>query len=236
MNKNSQQEQQNGLCHPALHTFEITAAGFDGGSDATDDRVFWVQAESAEVVQQAIAGTRAIFHHETIDGGSDIDFRLPADFDVMRSALIRFTKTEDAESITRFTTADADRLLGLADQFLEDWEGDEGSDDLESEERRTEYDAIRPLFVAAPEMLEVLKTKYPGLELLANGVFRRTLSADHIGTLTISADLRDGRWIVTTDHVIGERVANTLLEALELEDCLWGCFAESVCRTDLSDQ
>jgi hypothetical protein len=52
-----------------------------------------------------------------------------------------------------FTTQDVDRLLGLADQFLEDWEQNEGKDDTECVERRAEWNAIRPLLVAAPTLL-----------------------------------------------------------------------------------
>ena len=55
-------------------------------------------------------------------------------------------------AITAFTTQDADRLLGLADQFLEDWEQSEGKDDPECIERRAEWNAIRPLLVAAPAL------------------------------------------------------------------------------------
>lgn len=53
-----------------------------------------------------------------------------------------------------FTTADADRLLRLADQFLEDWELDSPR---ECSERRAEFGAIRPLLVAAPELLAALR-------------------------------------------------------------------------------
>ena len=56
----------------------------------------------------------------------------------------------------QFSTQDADRLLGLADEFLADWEENEGKGDPECLKRRTEYDAIRPLFVAAPAMLAAL--------------------------------------------------------------------------------
>lgn len=67
----------------------------------------------------------------------------------------------------RFTTQDADRLLGMADQFLEDWEQNEGhpsrrDDPIDGEEarecaeRREEYDAIRPLLVAAPDLYAAL--------------------------------------------------------------------------------
>jgi hypothetical protein len=58
-----------------------------------------------------------------------------------------------------FTTADADRLLGLADQFLEDWaetsrRHGEPADDCE--ERAAEWEAIRPLLCSAPHFFELL--------------------------------------------------------------------------------
>jgi hypothetical protein len=58
-----------------------------------------------------------------------------------------------------FTTADADRLLGLADQFLEDWAENAiqaGARDMEYEERNAEWQAIHPLLVAAPALLQAL--------------------------------------------------------------------------------
>lgn len=77
-----------GFTQGMLRTFEVTGAGFDGGTNATDDRVFWVQALSADLVRQAIDGTGAEFH-DAIDGDSDIDFRLPAEIGELREALIR---------------------------------------------------------------------------------------------------------------------------------------------------
>ena len=56
-----------------------------------------------------------------------------------------------------FTVADAGRLLGLADQFLEDWESDEGKNDPECQERRAEWDAIRPLLATSPRLLVILQ-------------------------------------------------------------------------------
>jgi hypothetical protein len=58
-----------------------------------------------------------------------------------------------------FTTADADHLLGLGDQFLEDWaesarrHGECGHD---CEERAAEWEAIRPLLASAPNLFAVL--------------------------------------------------------------------------------
>jgi hypothetical protein len=58
-----------------------------------------------------------------------------------------------------FTTADADRLLGFADRYLEDWAEDAiqaGERDEIYEERNAEWEAIRPLLVAAPDMHDAL--------------------------------------------------------------------------------
>lgn len=63
-------------------------------------------------------------------------------------------------TIPAFTVADADRLLGLCDQFLDDWSEDavqSGSRDLEYEARRAEWTAMRPLLVSAPRLLNSLQ-------------------------------------------------------------------------------
>lgn len=55
---------------------------------------------------------------------------------------------------------DVDRLLGFADQFLDDWaEGaiQGGKPDEVYEQRSTEWKAIRPLLVSAPAMFKGLK-------------------------------------------------------------------------------
>jgi hypothetical protein len=56
-----------------------------------------------------------------------------------------------------FTVEDADRLLGLADQFLEDWESGEAKSDPECTERRSEWDSIRPVPANAPRLLTILQ-------------------------------------------------------------------------------
>lgn len=76
-----------------------------------------------------------------------------------------------------FSEADADRLLGLADSFMEDWEANEGKFDKEEcAERRKEFDAIRPLFAAAPTLLQLLSTAIARVEI-ANGEGDPILSA-----------------------------------------------------------
>ena len=72
-----------------LTTFEIVGAGYDGGTDATDDRVIWVQAESVDLIHQAIEGTGAQLS-DTIAGNVDVDFRIPADMERLRERLCSF--------------------------------------------------------------------------------------------------------------------------------------------------
>jgi hypothetical protein len=68
------------------------------------------------------------------------------------------TTAKEIKTMQTFTTADTDRLLGLADQFMEDWEANEGKHDPECAERRAEWNAIRPLLVQAPAMLTAIRT------------------------------------------------------------------------------
>lgn len=72
-----------------LPSFEVTAAGFDGSTDATDDRVIWVKATDADAVARAVEGTGAGFHR-IINGDTDIDYVLPQDELSLRAELIRF--------------------------------------------------------------------------------------------------------------------------------------------------
>jgi hypothetical protein len=63
-------------------------------------------------------------------------------------------------TIDSCSTQDVGRLLGLADQFLDDWAEDAvqgGKPDEDYEQRSTEWKVIRPLLVSAPVMLKGLK-------------------------------------------------------------------------------
>jgi hypothetical protein len=58
-----------------------------------------------------------------------------------------------------FTTADADRLLGLADRFLQDWAESarrHGEPADACEQRAAEWQAIRPILALAPRFLASL--------------------------------------------------------------------------------
>lgn len=71
--------------------WEITAYGFDGGTDETDDRIIWVTAESEAQVQDAIAGTDADYTPLTLLPPADaVDFHLPEDADALRGRLLQF--------------------------------------------------------------------------------------------------------------------------------------------------
>jgi hypothetical protein len=64
--------------------------------------------------------------------------------------------------VTGFSVADADRLLQLADQFLDDWAEDavqSGIRDPDYEERVDEWNAIRPLLVHAPALFAALEAQ-----------------------------------------------------------------------------
>ncbi len=59
-----------------------------------------------------------------------------------------------------FTQADVDRLLGLADQFLEDWAEDAvqgGNRDAAYEERAADWKAMRPVLAGSTTMFKTLK-------------------------------------------------------------------------------
>jgi len=78
--------------------------------------------------------------------------------------------TEQNKSPPRtFSVEDADRLLGFADQFLEDWQLHEGKNEseptaAECAEAVNEFTAIRPLLVAAPALLDALQNFMNGLD------------------------------------------------------------------------
>jgi len=73
----------------ALKVFEVTAAGFDASSDETDDLVFWVAANSAEQVREAIKDTGAVFCGEVLGWSlNDAEFTLPAQAMGLSSALL----------------------------------------------------------------------------------------------------------------------------------------------------
>lgn len=72
-----------------LAVFEVTAAGFDGNSGETDDLVFWVAANSAGQVRDAIKDTGATFCGEVLGWSlSDADFTLPQQAMTLSSALL----------------------------------------------------------------------------------------------------------------------------------------------------
>jgi hypothetical protein len=54
-----------------------------------------------------------------------------------------------------YTSEDIDRILGIGDQFMEDWELDD-KNDPECIEPHQEWDDIRPMLVAAPALLKSL--------------------------------------------------------------------------------
>ena len=67
---------------------EVTAPGFDGGTDETDHLVFWVSAATSADVDAAIKDTGAKNCGQIPDTqGDEIDFHLPADADRLVKAI-----------------------------------------------------------------------------------------------------------------------------------------------------
>lgn len=68
--------------------FEIIAAGFNGGTDETDDHILWVEAETEAQVQDAIADTGATYVHlDTCLRSLELDYELPSDVVPLRQFL-----------------------------------------------------------------------------------------------------------------------------------------------------
>ena len=85
-----------------LKVFEVTAAGCDGSTDATDDHVFWVAASTEEIVKTAIKDTGPAFCGEIemdhIDL-ADADFTLPEQSMQLSVALLE--KASDQRNLNR---------------------------------------------------------------------------------------------------------------------------------------
>ena len=87
--------------------FEVTAFGFDGGTDETDDRVLWVSAPSIEVVQAAVEGLGAQVsqlgyapdpHQEEMD---EVDFCLPESTEALKAKCQHFQTCDGDERLRR---------------------------------------------------------------------------------------------------------------------------------------
>lgn len=85
--------------------FEVTAFGFDGATDETDDRVLWVSAPSIEVVQAVVAGMGTkvceLLSKPTLDDMVDVDFHLPQDTVALQEKCLHFMECDDEERLRR---------------------------------------------------------------------------------------------------------------------------------------
>lgn len=60
-----------------IRYFEVVCEGYNGATDATDGRVLWVSAESAEQLEDALMGTGAEFSTKGPWIANNLDYRLP---------------------------------------------------------------------------------------------------------------------------------------------------------------
>lgn len=91
--------------------YEITAVGFDGDTDDTDNRVIWVSAPDFDSVRATLSGVPYGEIAALPDSyAADVEFELPDYADELRAALIAFV------------LADA---LVVAESFMSGFEDDE---------------------------------------------------------------------------------------------------------------
>lgn len=80
------------------HIYEITAAGFDGSTDETDDRVLWIAARNEHDVLFAIANTGAVFRCKLPDNmhihTCEIDYSLPEQSLNLQEDLLQYASDE----------------------------------------------------------------------------------------------------------------------------------------------
>ena len=105
------------------------------------------------------------------------------------------TTAKEIKTMQTFTTADADRLLGLADQFMEDWEANEGKDDPDCAARRADWNAIRPLLARAPAMRTARPSRRASLITSAEPPSEFGQQSSNFNGRAISRDLITS-WIV----------------------------------------
>jgi len=87
-----------------MKVFEVTGKGYDLETDATDNRLFWVQAADEKSVRAAVDGCEAevceapsalvVELRDRSRLGRSIDFTLPADLSNLRKALFAFVYPE----------------------------------------------------------------------------------------------------------------------------------------------
>ncbi len=73
-----------------LKVFEVTAPDFDGGTDATDERVFWIAATDRRVVEVTLMGLGCHIDWTQMPMSADhadVDFTLPDDTEALIAAV-----------------------------------------------------------------------------------------------------------------------------------------------------
>ena len=120
------------------------------------------------------------------------------DFDGIVADFRQGGPTEPPAGTCPFTTADADRLLGLADPFLENWAEDaiqSGERDEDYEQKQAAWQAIRPILVAAPNVIDAL-------DELLHAIWRAELPCDVFADAGIAAAFSIGQ--AALNEALGE--------------------------------
>jgi hypothetical protein len=100
-----------------MQAFEITASGFDGGTDETDDRVLWVMAPTQEEVTLAIEDLDASCVPIPHIQAQDADYTLPGDLVEFQRTLRKFFLSEKVPakqfSVGVYPSATSEAYTGL---------------------------------------------------------------------------------------------------------------------------
>jgi hypothetical protein len=77
-----------------MPNFEITAIGFDGDSDATDDRILWVSVPTRAYLEALLESEPylAVSRLDELVDGQDLNFVLPAQDRELRQTLRNFSR------------------------------------------------------------------------------------------------------------------------------------------------
>ena len=84
----------------AIAVYEVTAPGFDGGDDSTDDRVIWLIVDiptGLDDLQQEAARLGGVFHPDPLVGDHEellaaADFAWPNDLKAFRAVMRHFAR------------------------------------------------------------------------------------------------------------------------------------------------
>lgn len=117
----------------ACGVYEVTLAGFDGGTDATDDRVLWIEAPNEQLILAHLPAGSRVQRMDFAPPAEDVDHVLPADAAKLREHVARVVRSAGgdvpvlytAETFAVANTGETGWSIKLGDDTVADVYGDE---------------------------------------------------------------------------------------------------------------